>query len=122
MTRATVARFNGVKLGNEYAAELGKLYNDAPKAVLAAIAVSFGTCGGDRLDEARAVVLKEWQALYLAGIVPQKPPTPNVTAPVTRAEYERDAMHDIEENAIPEVGRDPVHESPSERPAPENDR
>ena len=68
------ARFNGVKLGNGYAAELGDLYNIAPKAVLAAIAVSFGTSGGDRLHEARDVVLAEWIALHRAGIVPQMPP------------------------------------------------
>lgn len=67
------ARFAGVKLGNEYAAELGALYQAAPKAVLAAIAVSFATTGGDYIERAHAAVLREWWALYRAGIVPQKP-------------------------------------------------
>ena len=63
------------KLHNEYAAELGTMYAKMPKAVLAAIAVSFATqmSGEDALHEACAAILKEWQALYRAGIVPQKP-------------------------------------------------
>lgn len=72
-----MARPTGVfKLTNEYAGELGKLYAQTPKAVFAAIAVSALTTGGDWLDEAQPRILKEWYALYRAGIVPQKPPAP----------------------------------------------
>lgn len=73
-TSGGTARFNGYKLGNAYARELGDAYNAMPKAVLAAIAVSLASCGGDRLDEARQAVIDEWWALHNAGIVPQKPP------------------------------------------------
>lgn len=63
------------KKSNIYAAEIGAdLFAACPKAVLAAIAVSGLTAGGDVLEEARARVLDEWWALYVAGIVPQKPP------------------------------------------------
>lgn len=58
---------------NEYQAELGKLFEEMPKAVLAAVAVSFATQGGNELDQAQVRVAKEWSALHLAGIVPQKP-------------------------------------------------
>ena len=54
---------------NEYAQALGApwgLYGDAPKAVLAAIAVSALTAGGDFLAEAESRVLREWWALKLA--------------------------------------------------------
>lgn len=71
---AKQAHFNGHKIGNAYAAELGDLYNKAPKAVPAAIAVSFGTCGGDYLEEAQARLLEEWRVLHQAGIVTQSPP------------------------------------------------
>lgn len=74
MTPTKPAIFAGMKQGNEYAAEVGDLYNVAPKAVWAAIAVSLATCGGDRLDEARALVLHEWRALHTAGVVKQEPP------------------------------------------------
>lgn len=67
------------KRGNEYASELrsGRLYDKCPKAVFAAVAVSLLTQGGDYLDEANLRILREWWALYLAGIVPQKPCFPN---------------------------------------------
>jgi len=60
--------------GNAYAAELGDLFDRIPKAVLAAIAVSALTTGGDYLQHARFRVLTEWAALYANGIVPQRPP------------------------------------------------
>ena len=52
------------------------VYNAAPKAVLAAIAVSFAVHldGEERLERAAGAVLAEWWALYRAGVVPQKPP------------------------------------------------
>ena len=61
-----------LKHTNEYQMELSQ-FDRIPKSVLAAIAVSFASCGGDNLDEAEAVILDEWRALYAAGIVPQKP-------------------------------------------------
>lgn len=59
---------------NEYADALGDLLDRAPKSVLAAIAVSALTSGGDRLDEAAEEVLSEWAILHENGIVPQRPP------------------------------------------------
>ncbi len=63
---------NEMKL-NEYAAQLGRLYDRTPKAVLAAIAVSMLTDGGDALDEAQERLLNEWSILHECGIVPQRP-------------------------------------------------
>ena len=60
-------------LTNDYAAELGALFDNCPKAVFAAIAVSALTCGGDQLGEAKARVLEEWEVLHRNGIVPQMP-------------------------------------------------
>lgn len=64
-------------IGNEYAAQLGKLYEQTPKAVFAAIAYSFA----DRLDgeaptpnRIAEMLVEEWLALSTAGIIPQKPP------------------------------------------------
>lgn len=62
-----------MKTHNEYAATLGPLYDQIPKAVFAAIAVSALTTGGDHIEHAVAVILYEWGALHRAGIVPQKP-------------------------------------------------
>lgn len=60
------------KISNEYQAAL-KNYEQIPKAVLAAIAVSFASCGGDNIEEAQDAIMDEWKALFNAGIVPQKP-------------------------------------------------
>ena len=62
------------KLHNDYAAVLGDLFDEMPKAVLAAIAVSLASEGGNSLDDAPARIAGEWEALYLNGIVPQRPP------------------------------------------------
>jgi len=61
-----------MKVKNEYSRQL-KDYDRIPKAVLAAIAVSFATQGGDFLDEANERIFEEWQILYQSGIVSQKP-------------------------------------------------
>lgn len=62
------------KTSNGYAEAISqRLYIDCPKAVLAAIAVSALTTGGDSIDEAEQRVLHEWWVLYRNGIVPQKP-------------------------------------------------
>ena len=67
----------GVKLSNEYAKLLGRLYADTPKAVLAAVMVSYMIrCDGELMlmsDRAQALLADEWQILYENGIVPQKP-------------------------------------------------
>lgn len=64
------------KIANEYSGALGALFKATPKHVLAAIAASFASCGGDRIDEAEARVLREWWTLFENGIVPQRPPFP----------------------------------------------
>lgn len=58
---------------NQYAAELGPLLDDCPKAVLAAVAVSLLSGGGDRLELVALQLAAEWSTLYENGIVPQKP-------------------------------------------------
>ena len=66
----------GIKKGNEYQDLIsGGLYEKFPKAVLAAIVVSLLTCGGDYINttDIDAELLREWQALFDNGIVPQKP-------------------------------------------------
>lgn len=65
----------GIKITNEYVHELGQVYGDMPKAVLAAIAVSALTVGGDHLDRAQQAVVTEWDVLHNAGIVAQPVPT-----------------------------------------------
>jgi hypothetical protein len=60
-------------LNNDYARELGALFDEMPKSVIAAIAVSALTMGGDYLDEAAIRAAREWQVLHDAGIVQQKP-------------------------------------------------
>ena len=58
---------------NEYADALGDLFDLTPKAVLAAVAVSALTHGGEHLSVARQRVLDEWRTLHANGIVPQRP-------------------------------------------------
>jgi hypothetical protein len=65
-----------MKLQNEYARLLGNLFADTPKAVFAAIAVSYATGGGDWLDKASENVLREWWVLYDNQIIPQRPRLP----------------------------------------------
>lgn len=73
------------KTMNEYAAVIDgvhgakdNVYEVAPKAVIAAVAVSLLSCGGDNLDAARDAFIREWWTLHENGIVPQKPPFPKV--------------------------------------------
>jgi len=63
---------HGFKTSNYYAQQLGPLFEECPKAVLAAIAVSALTCGGDWLEHAAGRVAQEWCILHANGIV-QKP-------------------------------------------------
>lgn len=77
-----------MKTINPYVEELGfELYEKCPKAVLAAIAVSALTCGGDHLDKAEKRLRLEWWALYHAGIVPQRPPGSEPTDEETVEEF-----------------------------------
>ena len=79
LPRETVLRGRGVKLGNAYAALLEGDYDRIPKAVLAAIAVSFACriigegSEIERLAASRRVVREEWAVLYGNGVVPQEP-------------------------------------------------
>lgn len=64
------------KATNEYMRQINSgLYEDTPKAVFAALVVSFldRLSGGDAHD-IDAEIIKEWNALHTAGIVSQKPP------------------------------------------------
>lgn len=68
------------KKGNEYAAKMGERYARIPKAVWAAIAISYASSGGDLLHDMDAVddnISREWHALYNNGIVPQQPDKPD---------------------------------------------
>ncbi len=58
---------------NPYAEELGAMLDDCPKAIVAAIAVSALTCGGDHLQEAAERFRAEWGALHVNGIVHKGP-------------------------------------------------
>lgn len=63
------------KRGNDYYLQAGRdLYEDCPKAVWAAIAISLLSFGGDELPRARERILHEWMLLHQNGIVPQPPP------------------------------------------------
>jgi hypothetical protein len=63
------------KLLNGYACSVEQdTYEQTPKAVWAAIAVSALTTGGDFIEHADRRVRREWWVLYRNGIVPQKPP------------------------------------------------
>lgn len=86
----------GSKTGNAYSQTLvpGGMFADCPKHVFAAIAVSALTCGGDHLDEARELVVREWWLLYHNGIVPQKPPYPDPTE-----QGSIDVLHDAHADA-----------------------
>lgn len=60
--------------GNIYVQAAGEeLINEIPKTVLAAIAISALTFGGDELQLAAQRLAREWRVLYESGIVPQRP-------------------------------------------------
>jgi hypothetical protein len=66
------------KTSNEYVRILDhRMYETTPKAVFAAIAISYATLisGDENLGRSQQAIINEWQALYNAGIIPQKPPT-----------------------------------------------
>lgn len=78
----------GLKIHNVYVERLGALYAVTPKAVLAAIAISALTGGGDRLEVAQERLIAEWAALHTAGIIPQEVP------PAWRALVETDSAEE----------------------------
>lgn len=62
------------KIVNEYAYAAGRdFFEEIPKAVWAAIAVSSITQGGDYIENARKLIAEEWDVLHTQGIVPQRP-------------------------------------------------
>ena len=64
---------------NSYAYALGPIYDDTPKAVLAAVAVSLAIrlVGEDaHLNRAICEIVKEWERLHVSEIVPQAPRGP----------------------------------------------
>jgi hypothetical protein len=64
----------GMKISNEYAQVLKPRYGGAPKAVIAAVAVSLLLKEHDgKWSEVYDAFVKEWAILYQNGIVPQKP-------------------------------------------------
>ena len=70
-----MTRPNGVfKTENEYQKTIDRaLYEDTPKAVFAALLVSYLQRMGIEFSEVDKAIAQEWQALYEAEIVPQKP-------------------------------------------------
>lgn len=73
----------GLKITNGYTQMAGRLYAQTPKAVWAALAISYAahrTCGADELetgldqDRLEPQLLEEWTILHQNGIVKQKPP------------------------------------------------
>jgi hypothetical protein len=59
--------------GNEYQANYPQ-FEQTPKAVLAAVAYSLAMrLAEDSPCQAEQLLAEEWRALYLSGIVPQKP-------------------------------------------------
>lgn len=62
------------KTENEYQKTIDPaLYADTPKAVFAAMVVSYLNRLGVEFGDVDAAIREEWQALYAAEIVPQKP-------------------------------------------------
>lgn len=64
------------KLENSYQQEINSsFYEKCPKAVFAALAVSYMVNHGIvSFEEVTGEMLSEWNNLYEQGIVPQKPP------------------------------------------------
>lgn len=65
-----------VKQSNEYANMIpGQMYEDTPKAIFAAIAMSFALrLNDDGATLALSEIVNEWIGLKINGIVPQSPP------------------------------------------------
>lgn len=62
------------KQSNEYVDEMNEYYDMVPKAVFAAIALSFAlNLAEDNFTAAKQLIINEWKALYDNHIVPQSP-------------------------------------------------
>jgi hypothetical protein len=72
--KSTASRIGILKLGNEYADQLGKLYEKNPKAVLAAVVVALLAKDLGSMNGLPHAFLLEWEMLHINGIVPQKSP------------------------------------------------
>ena len=60
---------------NQYSKLLLGFFDECPKTVFAALAVSRELLvNGENSEAVEAGLLSEWQSLYENGIVPQKPP------------------------------------------------
>lgn len=58
---------------NEYQRSISReLFERTPKAVFAALAISYYLNNG--VQDIDAALLEEWKILYKQGIIPQKPP------------------------------------------------
>lgn len=69
------SRKGASKVMNEYAIAIGgTLYAETPKAVFAALLVSYLKRDGVSFDELPPAIVKEWEVLHDNGIVPQEPP------------------------------------------------
>lgn len=63
-----------MKITGDYVDAVSEIYEQTPKAVFAALAVSALTTGGDYVDEAVVRLVHEWRILHDQGIVQQSPP------------------------------------------------
>jgi hypothetical protein len=68
----------GMKIGNEYSRQFGRMYAKIPKSVFAAVALSYANwASGEEaqsFDIAVERFLAEWNVLCENGIIPQRPP------------------------------------------------
>lgn len=87
----------GPMLGNEYADALDDIFRDTPKAVLAAVVVSFALMNhgdNDRTwERIQAIVVTEWAILHNAGVVPQA--VPSRVAFWALADEDREALQEL---------------------------
>ena len=66
-----------VKARNNYVDGIPlQLYNRIPKAVWAALALSYASQGGENFNGVMDKIFDEWSKLYLNDVVPQKPARP----------------------------------------------
>lgn len=75
-TQVRKRRSGNIKIQNEDSLALGRVYDETPKAVLAAIVCSAYRQIGFTNDELKSRIAYEWNALYEAEIV-DNPPTKN---------------------------------------------
>lgn len=64
----------GIKKTNNYVDSIVRLYRKTPKAVFAAIAVSYAMRLYPEEPNIEEMLLEEWRTLNVCGIIPQKQP------------------------------------------------